>query len=333
MTSVSTFFARIIARELQLSTEQWSDYLQGTQQTHASITEQRQIPLCDFNTLLDNALRLSDDPGLGLRFGRYSNILALGESGLAIVSAPNLLEALRATEDFSRLSADYMELNIQVGLERVHFRACEHEPMGRTTRAQHEVFILSMQNTIEMVLGRPFTEGHYHFAYPEPSYADRYQDVFTGTCTFNAAETGLDIPWALMKSPSPYYDQVLWEQGRDRCVALMNEHKDNHKALYSQHILMTLRSQKPPLPDAGDIAQAMNLSTRTLMRRLDEEGSTYRGLKSRVLQEWAHRYLVDTDITVDALAAQLGYQDSANFRRAFKRWVGSSPAQYRSWHA
>lgn len=329
MPSISNFFARTIARELQLTPEQWPDYTRHTRQTRASVTQQQRMPLDDFNTLLSNALSLSGDRGLGLRFGRHSNLLALGESGLAGLAAPNLLEALRALCDFSRLQADYMTMDIEVGLEQLSFRVREHEAIGNTRRTQHEVMILTIQNILEMVLGNAFTQGIYYFSYPEPAYSERYGEVYHSPCQFGAEETGVDLPRSLIDFPSPFYDPVLWEQGRSRCVALMQELNDSYSQLHSHHILMTLRSQVPPLPNLKAIAQSMHLSERTLIRRLSDEGYTYRQLQNTVLQEWAHHYLRETDLSVDAIALQLGYQDSANFRRAFKKWQGCSPSEYR----
>jgi len=332
MLNVSNFYARTIARELQLADDQWPSYTCGTGQSRSSILNDNQMPLSDFNRLLSNALRVSEDPGLGLRFGRHSNLLALGESGFAAIAAPNLIHALQALGDFSRLQADYMNLDVQVGLQHLSFRGEEHEPMGVTRRSQHEVFVLTIQNTLELILGRPFTEGQYYFAYPEPEYVSRYGGAFHSCCHFEAEQTGVDVPRGLSESPSPYYDKALWEQGRNRCIAMMQAYNDQRRQLHSHHILTLLRSQMPPLPSFSHTAKAMNLSERTLMRRLKEEGHSYRQLQSTVLAEWAHHYLTETALSVDAIGLQLGYQDSANFRRAFKRWQGCSASEYRQKH-
>ncbi|GAA5315104.1 MAG: ornithine utilization transcriptional regulator OruR [Candidatus Pelagadaptatus aseana] len=330
MPNISNFFARTIARELQLSPEQWSEYTGDTRQNRETVLTQQRMPLQDFVTLLSNALAISRDPGLGLRFGRHSNLLALGESGLAGLAAPNLLEALRALCDFSRLQADYMTMDIKVGLKQLSFRVREHEAIGITRRTQHEVMMLTLQNILEMVLGRPFTEGTFYFSYPQPPYCDRYREAYHSPCVFDADETGVDLDRSLIDFPSPFYDPVLWEQGRSRCIALMQELNNSQSQLHSHHILMTLRSQTPPLPSLKTIAHKMHLSERTLIRRLSEEGHTYRQLQTKVLQEWAHHYLRETDLSVDAIALQLGYQDSANFRRAFRNWQGCSPSEYRA---
>jgi AraC-like DNA-binding protein len=71
------------------------------------------------------------------------------------------------------------------------------------------------------------------------------------------------------------------------------------------------------------------VSERTLNRRLRGEGSSFREIKSALLQNWARQYLAETGHTVEAIAALLGYQDTANFRRAFRLWEGCSPGEFR----
>ena len=74
----------------------------------------------------------------------------------------------------------------------------------------------------------------------------------------------------------------------------------------------------------------MHVSERTLNRRLRGEGTSFRDIRSSELRSWARRYLKNTDLNVESIAAELGYQDAANFRRAFKTWENCSPAQFRA---
>ena len=83
------------------------------------------------------------------------------------------------------------------------------------------------------------------------------------------------------------------------------------------------------LPDCEPILDRLHLSERTLNRRLQLEGASFRDIKAGVLQYWARLYLAETDLTVEAIGGALGYQDAANFRRAFRKAKGCSPQEYR----
>ena len=90
-----------------------------------------------------------------------------------------------------------------------------------------------------------------------------------------------------------------------------------------------MRSCEPPLPDLGLVAARLHLSQRTLNRRLQQEGTNFREVKAGALNTWARQHLMETDHSVEAIAAALGYQDAANFRRAFRKREGCSPGEFR----
>jgi AraC-like DNA-binding protein len=90
-----------------------------------------------------------------------------------------------------------------------------------------------------------------------------------------------------------------------------------------------LNSSELPLPDLGDMASTLHLSQRVFNRRLQQEGSSFRELKTDVMPRWGKRLLKEADLSVEAVAATLGYQDSANFYRAFRRQEGCPPSKYR----
>ena len=78
-----------------------------------------------------------------------------------------------------------------------------------------------------------------------------------------------------------------------------------------------------------NVAAALFISKRTLARRLKQEGVSFREIKDSILSKQASSYLLETELSVDAIASLLNYHDSANFRRAFKRWFNIPPNNYR----
>jgi AraC-like DNA-binding protein len=78
------------------------------------------------------------------------------------------------------------------------------------------------------------------------------------------------------------------------------------------------------------IAGRLHMSVRTLGRRLSEEGTTYQALLGQIRSELATRYLREQRLSIDEVAVLLGFSDPAAFRRAFKRWTGQTPGEFRS---
>jgi AraC-like DNA-binding protein len=79
-----------------------------------------------------------------------------------------------------------------------------------------------------------------------------------------------------------------------------------------------------------DVARNLNMSARTLRRKLREENTSFRQLVDELRRDFALRYLRDTDLTVEDIAETLGFSDAANFRHAFRRWTNASPHEFRN---
>ena len=83
-------------------------------------------------------------------------------------------------------------------------------------------------------------------------------------------------------------------------------------------------------PDITDVARELGLSVRTLQRRIDEEGTTFRDLLLEVRQELVRKYFAQPGIQINEVAFQLGYEDTNSFYRAFRNWEGTTPSQWRT---
>ena len=82
----------------------------------------------------------------------------------------------------------------------------------------------------------------------------------------------------------------------------------------------------------ADVAAALNLSARTLQRRLRQEEVSFAGLRDEVRHDYARKALLAAGCEMEQLAADLGFSDVANFYHAFKRWEGCAPGEYRRRH-
>jgi len=78
-----------------------------------------------------------------------------------------------------------------------------------------------------------------------------------------------------------------------------------------------------------DVARHLDMTLRTLQRRLKEENATYAALRDSVRYRYAQKYLNDPGMDMESIAAALGFSETANFYPAFKRWSGMSPGEFR----
>lgn len=96
-----------------------------------------------------------------------------------------------------------------------------------------------------------------------------------------------------------------------------------------QRVLAALGNLEAGVPTLYAITLQLGISERTLRRRLKSSGTSYSQILRELRANVAKQLLLDELVTVDRIAAQLGYSESANFRHAFRRWTGQSPRSYR----
>ena len=82
-------------------------------------------------------------------------------------------------------------------------------------------------------------------------------------------------------------------------------------------------------PKAAQVARALGMSKRTLSRRLQEQGITYRDLVDKLRASLAKCYLKDRNLRMSEIAYLLGYSDLSAFDHAFRRWTGKPPSKFR----
>jgi AraC-like DNA-binding protein len=183
---------------------------------------------------------------------------------------------------------------------------------------------------METLIGEPAGDVRFRFAMPEPRNSKDYRNALHGLVEFGARANEVDIPQRWLDLPSPYYHPELWHQAQMSLARSLKEQASSAGTPYTKHIATLLRTSEAPLPDLNKVAFGLHVSARTLNRHLQAENTSFRKLKSQALASRAQLYLRETDQSVEAIAQTLGYQDTANFRRAFRKSVGCSPIEYRT---
>ena len=329
MHAISPVYARVVVRELVKQGHPEAPLFAGTALNRQQLDSGGNIPASDFALILENARRMSGNPQLGLLIGRNCNVVTLGAVGAAMATAPTLREGLQILEHFNRLHTTYADINLTSNLAGVSATISFQGLRGEVERFHVESGYLMLQHIFEMINGEPLDPVVFRFAYDKPAYAHAYVEVLHGDLAFNCAAHSIELPRSQLDVASPFFDAEIWHQARLLLAQRLKELTDLVEKTYTQHVGALLRSLEPPLPELATVARQLHLSDRTLNRRLQAEGTTFRALRSGEMNAWARRYLTQTGLSVEAIAAVLGYQDAANFRRAFRVWESCSPSEFR----
>lgn len=329
MYSISPVYARFVLRELLRKGIGEQPFFAGTSLNRYQLETGGNIAMADFLTLLENARKLSGDEQLGLLIGRHTNVAVLGPIGAAAATAPSVREGLQVLENFARLHASYIKVELVSDLRGMSVRIHYLEDLGELERFHAEAAVMLVQHYVEMVTGRILDDAQYRMSFEAPAYAGNYGLWMHSPVSFGFGITSVELNHGWLDLRSPYFNAEIWDRAQsvlERRIAALGDETDKP---YTQHLSALLRSYEPPLPDLAAVASRLHLSQRTLNRRLQREGSSFREIKAAVLGTWARQYLAQTDTSVEAIAIALGYQDVANFRRAFRAWEHCSPSEFR----
>jgi AraC-like DNA-binding protein len=284
-----------------------------------------------------NAMTLAGGADWGLQFGRQLNINSHGPLGFAALSAPTLGEGLQVLAAFARIRAPYLGFSMHADGNRLRLQMDTRlYPLGELELPLIEIVMQVANSYVEAVVGQPVLDSHMLIALPAPAHAARYAEHFAGRCEFSAACNAFSLPAALCRLPCPLYDEKTYRAALVRCrEALDALLPPGDLLLRAEHWLTAHFEQVASLgdpvslPRLDDLAAALAVSPRTLIRRLAEHGSSFRSLCERQQRDLACRLLNDARYSVSEIGSLLGYGDAANFGRAFRRLTGISPGQYR----
>ena len=330
MDNISPVYARFVLREIINQGIAAEQLLVGTALDRAALERGGDIAMEDFVTILNNGRQLSNNEQLGLVIGRHTNINALGSIGAAAAIAPTIREGLQVLENYTRLHVTYIRLELSSGLQGLSLRFRFLRDTGEVERFHSETAVMLVQHYIETLAGRILDDAEYRMAIPTPDYREDYARCLHSPVSFDWDYTTAQIPAHWLDLASPYYNAEMWDQATLQLAQQLRTLEGQEHNPYSQYVSALMRSSEPPLPDLHSVASRLHMSERTLNRRLQQEKTSFRELRSEVLNNWARQLLDETQQSVEAIAAALGYQDTANFRRSFRSRAGCSPSEYRS---
>jgi len=268
-------------------------------------------------------------PGWGLETGAALGGAAHGILGVATVSAATLAEALSVLARFAHVRAPYFRLEGDDGEDR-RFRL-RIEPQLRLEpeiwRGLVEALLLSIQALVESALGRPMGEGRIHLGYAAPEYADRYGEFFRAPVAFGECACAVSMPSAWLPLPCPFADPAQHRLAVEKLEAA--ERSLQGPEFIVAQVERILEGSGDAAPGLASVATQLHVSRRTLVRRLEGCGTSFRAIADSHRRRRACQLLADPHLTVAEVADRLGYTEPANFGRAFRRWFGTSPRRYR----
>lgn len=278
--------------------------------------------------LVEVLMSESGVPEVALLLGEKIDPQSLGLFGQLIATSSSPREAMSTFADFKLLLHPSFDLRVEEGesFDVARYASNDEVPIG--DKAYYaEALLASVMSLGEHFLGDRATPRKATFRHAAPAYVDVYHRIFRCPIAFGEPYDALFYPKGLldrsMLGKSDAYHRTLRAQAEGALGAL-----GQFPVAQVRRVLHT-RIADPDL-DVADVARVLGVSARTLQRRLGEGPQSFRALRDEVRFQRAKEGLRLGDANIDEIAIALGYRDRSNFVRAFTRWAGQSPSQFRA---
>jgi AraC-like DNA-binding protein len=275
--------------------------------------------------------RLSHNPQFAYNAGLRLHVSAYGMWGFAILSSMNYRQTMKFSSEYHQLAAPLVEAEFkeQSGCGIWTFTPL---PNARIDARLYK-FIVEMQFGIGLslhrdIMGSSFAAREIHVTYAPSVDASKYPDIFGCPVLLGQSENRLLFDAAWLDGTPNLGNEITYSTVLGLCDGLMEEFRLRVGLIGK--VRQALMANLMRATSLDDIADSLNMSARTLRRKLKEEKTSFRELVDELRKDVAIKYLRDTDLTVEEIAEALGFSDGANFRRAFRRWTKAAPHEFRT---
>lgn len=325
---VSVIIVRGILAELQRHGIEPAETLLGLDLREDQLADLRsRISFAELDRVIERAISLSGDPGLGLSMGIHAPESMLQILGHLMVSCRTPRDAFVVFERYSPLLADSVRYTLSEEGEQARFTYHCPVPLGDTSRfAAEYVLVMAQRIANHFVPDATLHASAVLFEHEKPDYAHRYDRVFECPVYFEQPHSGLIFPRSVLDATQLHADATVNTALRDMAERMYQEIDEPRSV--SDRIRELLRYESTlAVVDIGKLARSLGITPRSLRRRLAAEGASLTALVDEARCRLACEELRRNG-SIKAIAERVGFSEPSAFHRAFKRWTGQTPLEY-----
>ena len=278
--------------------------------------------------MIRRALQLSGRADLGLELGSRQSLNNFGLTGYAMSVMPTLGEAIALGLEHQKQAGGLVDISVEQDDGRIDLVARQRLRDASVLPFLVEESFSSLLLLARALVGPGFRLEAVELAYPAPAHAARYGELFDCPVRFDADHSRMRMDARWLAAPVLGHSPVMAAEMRRLLELRQREQATTTRALVVAVERVLERAGGASLP-IEEVARALELSVRTLRRRLEDAGTSFREVSDRLRAQAAQRLLHEQGLTVAEAGRQLGFSDARAFRRAFKRWLGQVPGEVR----
>jgi AraC-like DNA-binding protein len=303
--------------------------LEGTSITERMLeSPDARFSYTQFALLARNAIALTKNPALGLDFGRNIRLPQMGLLGLALMSSSTVGAALRSALRHYRMLSPAFELGLSLADERAVLTVRETIPLEPYSVFATDSLVVAFDTQGRELCGHALPVRAVRFAHSRPAHAGRYREIYDIEPSFDHGTTEVEFDASLLDSPLAGADPATAALAEQYCDKQMAAFASIDGLVAQMRRLINSTEGRPP--DLEHLARKLQTSARTLRRSLQSMSTSYSELLDESRKTRAEEWVRGTPMTFEHIAHELGFSNARSFRRAFKRWTGSTPGAMRA---
>ena len=276
--------------------------------------------------LIKAVWRLTGDEFLGFTAYPCKNgVFALMAE--SVLHVQTLGAAMQHCARFYEVVRDDLNAAVILGDSEVEFQLCLKQPELDKEHLLQEFLLLVIQRFCCWLVGQQLAIVKTSFSYAPPDHVHEYRLMFGDNLEFNARVSGFTISQRLLRLPVVREPESLqaFLAASPEGVLRRPQLDDTYQTQVRRLIIESGIATPPCL---GSLAETLHMTTRTLRRKLKEEGATYRQILDRLRCDMAIQLLTEEALSIAVVSQRIGFAEPAVFCRAFKRWMGVAPSSY-----
>jgi AraC-like DNA-binding protein len=285
------------------------------------------VSIYDFNELMRLCVELTGDEAIGLYCAEAMQPQALHGLGLGWLASDTVYDGLRRLVRFSKLVSSVAELHLEEQDDLVNLHLQRVMEPENYVYAGRDFGISMVARMCALNLGQYLTPVRIEIERPAPKEPDRWESMLGTHVIFESERSCMSWSRADIEHQIITGDPALARVNDEQAEALINSYINDS---LSRQVVDKIVQRLPDGPPGQDrIAGDLCMSSRTLQRKLKEEGANFSELLQDCRMQLAKKYLRQGKKSVVETSYTLGFAEPSTFSRAFKRWTGQTPAQYR----
>jgi AraC-like DNA-binding protein len=285
------------------------------------------IPTQRIEMLLGLAVEATGNPCIGLLAARQFQPAILHGLGLAWLTSDTLREALNRLVRYSHFVNPAWEYHVEIKPNTTDLVVAVPDIFSNIVHVVTDVGMAVFLRMCQITIMQPILPVHVALQRPSPPCKEEFVDMFGPSIEYSATVNRLCFDSEQVNQPLTTANPELARINDKAVVDYLR--RFDHDSIAKQVRSKLIEQLPGGVPKQENIAEALQMSLRSLQRRLKEEETSFKELLEDIRKALAAQYLREPHRSIGEITYLLGFSERGNFNRAFKRWTGKTPREFR----